>query len=208
MRWTVTGWLILALLGMAGCANEPKPTVTVCKGTECTEQNRGAVTYDPATAVPDPDSGGRIAALEAKAEADPSAAYDLGLRYYRGDGVRQDGYKSLKWMRSAGERGDRQAQAALGRLYFTGLQEMGQDLQEAEFWLTQAADKGDRESAALLAEVRRARADETAFRRELAQLRARTVYYWGRGWPYRWSWDAYGRPYAYTHPYRYAPYPY
>jgi hypothetical protein len=173
MRWTVTGWLILALLGMAGCANEPKPTVTVCKGTECTEQNRGAVTYDPATAVPDPDSGGRIAALEAKAEG-----------------------------------GDRQAQAALGRLYFTGLQEMGQDLQEAEFWLTQAADKGDRESAALLAEVRRARADETAFRRELAQLRARTVYYWGRGWPYRWSWDAYGRPYAYTHPYRYAPYPY
>jgi TPR repeat protein len=202
-------WLLLAApFLLLGCSDKPKQTVTVCKGGGCVEQDRSVVTYDPATAVPNPDPTGRIPALEAKAQADPSAAYDLGLRFFRGDGVSQDSYRALKWMRSAGERGDRQAQAALGRLYYTGLQEMGSDLQEAEHWLSQAAGKGDREAEDLLIEVRQARADEEAFRREVIKLRARTYYYWGRAWPYRWGWDDYGRPYAYPQPYTYRPYPY
>jgi TPR repeat protein len=204
MHWL---WLF-PLLVLIGCSDKPKQTVTVCSGGNCVEQDRSVVTYDPAAAVPNPDPTGRIAALEAKAQADPGAAFDLGLRFFRGDGVTQDSYRALKWMRSAGERGDRQAQAALGRLYYTGLEEMGSDLQEAEFWLSQAAGKGDREAEDLLIEVRQARADEEAFRREVVKLRAQTYYYWGRGWPYRWGWDGYGRPYAYPQPYTYRPYPY
>jgi hypothetical protein len=42
----------------------------------------------------------------------------------------------------------------------------------------------------------------------VVKLRAQTYYYWGRGWPYRWGWDGYGRPYAYPQPYTYRPYPY
>ncbi|MDR6497087.1 hypothetical protein J2785_000229 [Burkholderia ambifaria] len=46
----------------------------------------------------------RIVALKQAAKAQPKAAYDLGLRYFRGDGVRQDSYQARKWMRDAAER--------------------------------------------------------------------------------------------------------
>ena len=55
-------------------------------------------------------------ALEAMAAKDPRAAYDLGLRFFRGDGVKKDSYLAIKWMRDAGERGDFKAAQALGRL--------------------------------------------------------------------------------------------
>ncbi|MCK5437659.1 MAG: sel1 repeat family protein, partial [Desulfobulbaceae bacterium] len=96
-------------------------------------------------AVPDADPEGRIPALEALAQQDPRAAYDLGLRFFRGDGVRQDSYQAIQWMRNAAERGDIDAQKALGRLYLTGLEEMGSDPQEAEKWLRIAAGRGDKE---------------------------------------------------------------
>jgi TPR repeat protein len=57
----------------------------------------------------------QAAKLIALAEKDPRAAYDLGLRYFRGDGVRQDSYQALKWMRDAAERGFLKAQTAVGR---------------------------------------------------------------------------------------------
>jgi TPR repeat protein len=193
MRWMSLG-IVLALA--AACADpSSKPTVTVCKGSACHEQDKSVVTYDPASAVPDPDPDGRLASLEALARDDPSAAYDLGLRLFRGDGVRQDSYQALKWMRDAAERGDRQAQTAVGRLYYTGLEEMGSDLREAEKWLSAAAGYGDKEADALLAEVRKALASDEAYRRQLASLRATTYYWWYRGWSYRWYWDPYRRTY-------------
>jgi TPR repeat protein len=181
---------------LAACTDASnKQTVTVCQGNDCREQDKSVVTYDPSTAVPNPDPDGRIAALEALARENPSAAYDLGLRFYRGDGVRQDSYQALKWMRDAAERGDRQAQTAVGRLYYTGLEEMGSDLQEAERWLSIAAGRGDKEAEALLAEVRKARASNEEYRRRLTELRATTSYWWTRGWGYRWTWDPYRRSY-------------
>lgn len=193
MRWMLMG---IVLLVAAACADTPsKPTVTVCKGNACQEQDKSVVTYDPASAVPDPDPDGRLTRLEALARNDPSAAYDLGLRLFRGDGVRQDSYQALKWMRDAAERGDRQAQTAVGRLYYTGLEEMGSDLREAEKWLSAAAGRGDKEAEALLAEARKALANDEAYRRRLADLRANTYYWWYRGWSYRWYWDPYRRTY-------------
>jgi TPR repeat protein len=88
-------------------------------------------------------------------EKDPRAAYDLGLRYFRGDGVRQDSYQALKWMRDAAERGYLKAQTAVGRLYLMGLEEMGSDPAEAEKWLSIAAGRGDKEAKTLLAQATR-----------------------------------------------------
>jgi uncharacterized protein len=192
MRRTSMGIVVIAV----ACAAVPtSATVTVCQGNACREQDKSVVTYDPASAVPDPNPDGRIAGLEALARQDPSAAYDLGLRFYRGDGVRQDSYQALRWMRDAAERGDRGAQTAVGRLYFTGLEEMGSDLREAEKWLSSAAGRGDKEAETLLAEVRKARASDEEYRRRLVELRSATYYWWTRGWAYRWYWDPYRRSY-------------
>ena len=185
--------LVVLAIGCAEGASEP--TVTICQGSDCRVQDKSVVTSRPADTVPDPDPNGRIAGLEALARNDPSAAYDLGLRFFRGDGVRQDSYQALKWMRDAAERGDRQAQTAVGRLYFTGLEEMGSDLRESERWLAAAAGRGDKEAEALLSEVRTALASDKEYQRKLNERRATTYYYWSRGWSYRYYWDPYRRGY-------------
>jgi len=56
-------------------------------------------------------------------------------------------------MRDAAERGDLGAQKAVGRLYPTGLEEMGSDPREAEKSLSIAAGRGDTEAATLLVEA-------------------------------------------------------
>jgi len=188
MRWIVLAFVFVAA---SGCAEPPpKNTVTVCTGSSCVEQDKSVSTYNPATVMgdPSPEEEAKIAALEHLARDDPSAAYDLGLRYFRGDGVTQNSYKALEWMRTAAEGGDVKAQAALGRLYFTGLEEMGSDLQEAERWLSSAASQGDAESKKLLEQVQVALADERAYYNQVNEWRYQTQYYWSRGWPYRWYW--------------------
>jgi TPR repeat protein len=193
MRWNL---LVFVLVATAGCADPAaEKTVTVCRGTSCVQQDKSVATYDAAAAMgdPSPEEEAKIAALENLAENNPGAAYDLGLRYFRGDGVPQNSFKALEWMRSAAERGDVPAQAALGRLYFTGLQEMGSDLQEAERWLSAAAAGGDAESRELLPEVQAALADDRAYYDLVQKLRFRTDDYWSRGWGYRWYWNPYRR---------------
>jgi len=111
-------------------------------------------------AIPPQELEISIATLKSLAANDPRASYDLSLRYLRGDGVRQDSYEALKWMRDAAERGDREAQKEIGKLYMTGLEEMGSDFREAQKWLTIAASKGDNEAKALLQEVKQGRLQE------------------------------------------------
>jgi len=195
MRWVL---LTLVLAIVIGCADSAsKNTVAVCRGNSCVEQDKSVTTYDPATAMgdPSPEEEAKIAALENLAKNNPGAAYDLGLRYYRGDGVPQDSYKALEWMRSAAERGDVPAQAALGRFYFTGLEEMGSDLQEAERWTAAAAAGGDAESKKMLPEVQAALADDRAYYDLVQKWRYATQTYWSRGWGYRWYWNPYRRSY-------------
>jgi TPR repeat protein len=112
----------------------------------------------------------------------------LGLKYFRGDGVRQDNYLALKWMRQAAEHGDLNAQKALGRLYLTGLEEMGPDPQEAEKWLKITVDRGDKKATKLLKEAEVARKDEQQF--FLWKNRWQPVFYnaWSAGYPYHWHW--------------------
>jgi TPR repeat protein len=196
--------LFPAILGLIACANTPRDTgnsaaaatVRICDSSGCNDRPRNYSSVDPASMVEDEDPEGKIAALEALAKKDPRAAYDLSLRFFRGDGVRQNSYKSVQWMRDAAERGNLDAQKALGRLYLTGLGEMGADFAEAHKWLSITASRGDKEAAAMLKEVGAAKQSEQA--QNLAYSRWHTTFYnfWSSNYPYRWYWR-YGNWYLY-----------
>ncbi len=185
--------LLLALMLVAGAASAQTndKTIRICDDSGCSDRPRSSSTFDP-TRDDNPEETKRVAALEDLARKDPRAAYDLGLRFFRGDGVRQDSYLALKWMRDAGERGVLPAQAALGRFYLAGLQEMGSDPAEAERWLSMAADRGDQESAKLLPEARKAKQDEQALYRWREAHRKYWHGWWYSGYPYYWYWGPVG----------------
>jgi hypothetical protein len=113
----------------------------------------------------------------------PEAQYNLALMSFRGAGIPRDPFGGVTWMRRAAQNGYLPAQRAAGRLYMTGLEEMGQDLNEARTWLSAAASRGDAESRRLLPRVERAAAAEaaqrTAFEREFALQREETRALWG-----------------------------
>ncbi len=176
-------------LMLAGCAGAPpSETMRICDSSGCSDRSTDTANYDPSSAVPDDDPDGRVAALEELARDDAGAAYDLGLRFFRGDGVRQDSYRALQWMRDAAERGYLPAQKAVGRLYLTGLEEMGSDPREAEKWLTIAAGRGDKEAAKLLKEATQARKSDEAYYRWRAHWRPIFYRHWYYNYPYRWHW--------------------
>lgn len=185
IRLLLTG-LLWCFASLAGAQSGEK-TIRICDDSGCSDRPRSSATFDPSR-DDNPAETQRVAALEDLARKDPRAAYDLGLRFFRGDGVRQDGYLALKWMREAGDRGVLPAQAALGRFYLAGLQEMGSDPAEAERWLTMAADRGDQESAKLLPEARKAKQDEQALYRWREAHRKYWHGWWATGYPYYWHW--------------------
>ncbi|MCB1909344.1 MAG: sel1 repeat family protein [Rhodocyclaceae bacterium] len=173
---------------LAACVQTPvKETVRICDERGCSDRPRDSVSFDPGEDL-DTESERRLAALQALARKDPRAAYDLGLRLFRGDGVRQDSYQALRWMRDAAERGDIEAQKAVGRLYLTGLEEMGSDPREAEKWLGIAAGRGDAEAKRLLAEARALKRSEIEYRRWADHWRGIFYGYWYSGYPYRAYW--------------------
>ncbi|TCZ57173.1 tetratricopeptide repeat protein [Roseicella aquatilis] len=112
----------------------------------------------------------------------PESQYNLALMYFRGEGTPRQPYEAIRWMRRAGENGVLPAQLALGRLTMTGLEEQGQDMQEAQSWLSMAAARGDAEAKRLLPGVTRAaQADRDAYQawqRQYALQVAATRGYW------------------------------
>ena len=180
-------------LSLGGCAQVApvKSTVTVCD-PHCSERPRDQVNQELRDTG---DDDGRIAALEEAAKGNARAAYDLGLRYFRGDGITRDSYKALSWMRVAAEKGNLEAQKALGRLYLTGLEEMGRDPREAQTWLSLAASRCDKESAKLLAEAEAARRSEEAEWKWLNRWRPAVGRWWYRGYRYYGVWN--GRYWVY-----------
>jgi TPR repeat protein len=181
----------LIVLVLTACAQDQpvkKDTITICDSNGCAERPKNYASYNPEANLPDNDPDGRIAALENLAKADPRAAYDLALRLFRGDGVKQDSYRSIKWMRDAAERGHFGAQKAMGRLYLTGLGEMGSDPGEAEKWLTICASKGDKEAAKLLKEAQYARQSEQAQWKMMNRWRSIFNTYWYSGYGYNSYW--------------------
>ena len=181
--------VILAVL-LTACATPPPYTGydRVCDSSGCYDRPMNVVEYqDQASPSMTPEQH-QAAALIAMAEEDPRAAYDLALRYYRGDGIKRNSYQAIQWMRSAADRGNLDAQKALGRLYLTGLEEMGPDFREAEKWLLLAAGAGDKESEELLAEASRLKHTERQF--YLWSNRWRPVFQrnWYSNYPYRYQW--------------------
>ncbi|SDV48301.1 tetratricopeptide repeat protein [Chitinasiproducens palmae] len=161
-------------------------TIRLCtQDSGCSQQPRNVATFQPQQSSPE-DS--QIAALEEKAKQDPRAAFDLALRYFRGDGIRRNTYQAITWMRDAAERGYPQAQLALGRFYLSGMEEMGSDPAEAESWLLLAAERGDPEAKTLLAQAQQAKKDEVAYRRWLNAHRAAWLGYWSSGYHYYSYW--------------------
>jgi TPR repeat protein len=171
------------------CAQPPsKDTIRICDENGCVDRPRSYSSYDSSKEYPKEDPDGRIAALKRLGEKDSRAAYDLGLRFFRGDGIPQDSYQALVWMRKAAEGGDLEAQKALGRLYLTGLEEMGSDPREAEKWLTVAAGRGDKESEKLLKEARAAKKSDEEWWRWRNYWGHVFYGYWYSGYPYRAYW--------------------
>lgn len=196
MRLVCTS-LSLAVAALAGCANQTPaeqitraPTVRLCTaGNQCSEQPRSIATFqgEPVNA----ESERRMAALTALAERDPKAAYDLGLRLLRGDGVERNSYQAIEWMRKAGDRGHGTAQFELGRMYLVGFEEMGPDPAEAEAWLSRAAAKGNKEAARLLPQAQAAKREAQGHYQARKELRE-SWYGWYRNAPYYWVWGPSG----------------
>ena len=104
--------------------------------------------------------------------------YNLALMYFRGEGVSRQPYDALQWMRRAAQNGFLPAQKAVGRLYMTGLEEMGQDLGEARSWLSLAASRGDVESRRWLQQVEQAERAERDYRQSLTLQAQQTQALW------------------------------
>lgn len=186
----------LLLASFAAIAQTNNKPIRICDDTGCSDRPRASSTFNPAV-DPHPEQTRRQEALTELARKDPRAAYDLGLRHYRGDGVEQNSHLAIQWMRDAAERGDLPAQSALGRFYLAGLEEMGSDPAEAEKWLSMAADRGDKEARKLLVEARAAKKSDVEYRRWQAESRAQWQRYWYSGYTYRWSWQPTGWHYRY-----------
>ncbi|KJV07736.1 tetratricopeptide repeat protein [Methylocucumis oryzae] len=182
----------VALLAIIACAEkkiEPQSdTIRICDENGCADRPKDYSSFNPESTVP-PAEKAKIKALEDMAANNPAAAYDLGLRYFRGDGVRQDSYKAIKWMRDSAEHGYLEAQKALGRLYLTGLAEMGADPGEAERWLSITASRGDKEGARLLQEATAARQANQEDYDYYKKWRTVVQEYWYNQNLYRWRWD-------------------
>ncbi len=180
---------LVFLLLAPGCAKAPQTEVVrICDSSGCSdrpvdEENAELVNLPE---IPDPD--GRIASLHQLAETDARAAYDLSLRYFRGDGVRRDSHKALQWMRQAAGGGDLDAQKAVGRFYLTGLEVMGPDPKEAQKWLTMAAAQGDAESASLLKEAEAARQVDDDYYKWQSRWRPIFHRHWYSGYGYHGRW--------------------
>ncbi len=84
-----------------------------------------------------------LEAVKANAEkGDVHAQSNLGLRYFKGQGVAQDLGEAVKWFRKAAEQGDAAAQFNLGSSYDNG-QGVTKDNAEAVKWYRKAAEQGN-----------------------------------------------------------------
>ncbi len=194
---TLLTTLTLSALALGGCATQTPEqqldpgtnTVRLCEGNNCTIAPRNIETFQGTPT--DPEAERRLKALSDLGEKYPKAAYDLGLRYMRGDGVDQNSYQAIEWMRKAGSRGFMPAQLALGKIYLAGLEEMGSDPAEAESWLSRAAAQGSKEAKKLLPQAASAKRSE----QDAYKVREYYRQYWGRWYytiTYYWVWSSSG----------------
>lgn len=182
---------------LAGCATQTpesqiqnnKDLVHICtEGQACALQHRSASIPAPAATEQEIQQAQRLEQLESLAHNSPEAAYDLGLRLLRGDGVQRDSFQALQWMEVAGEQGLTAAQFALGRLYLYGLEEMGADPATAEIWLTRAAANGHAQAKKLLPSAQKGKASAQEQYQAREQERKDWEQWMQSAPPYYWQW--------------------
>lgn len=181
---------ICRLYLVAGCiaaVHAQESTIRICDPAGCSERARSTLRAEQAPEGASEESP-PMADLVLLAKRDAHAAFDLGLRLLRGDGVSQDSFQALRWLRQAAERGVLPAQVLLGQLYLNGLQEMGPDPMEAERWLSIAAARGDRTAGHWLAKARQDKSDEHARYQWRDMRRDGGHSAWLEGHVYFWVW--------------------
>jgi TPR repeat protein len=105
----------------------------------------------------------RFQQMQIKLErGDAAAQYDLGERYYEGQGVPPDYTQAFNWFLKAAEQGHSKSQSNVGMMYFVG-RGVARDYIEAYKWIHLAARAGE-ESAlrARTTAARRMTAEEIA----------------------------------------------
>jgi len=78
---------------------------------------------------------------EFKAAGGKDANYNLGVMYFKGEGVKPDHLQGLEFFKKAGEQGHANAQFILGTLYDKG-EDVLQDRAVAAKWYRKAAEQG------------------------------------------------------------------
>jgi uncharacterized protein len=85
----------------------------------------------------------RFEEIKAKAESgEVEAQNELGVCYYKGEGVAKNAVEAVKWYREAAEQGLAEAQYNLGCRYIAG-EGVPNDYVEAYKWLSLASAQGD-----------------------------------------------------------------
>lgn len=69
------------------------------------------------------------------------AHFNIGVMYYRGEGVKQDKKEAARWLRKAAEQGHAKSQFLLSAMYFSG-DGIDQNIPEAVKWIQSSARKG------------------------------------------------------------------
>jgi TPR repeat protein len=73
------------------------------------------------------------------------AQYNLGVLYYKGEGVPENDAEAMRWFRKAAEQGLAEGQFGLGFMYYNG-QGVPINYIEAMKWFRKAAEQGDAEA--------------------------------------------------------------
>ena len=87
-----------------------------------------------------------------KAKEDSSAQFQLGVKYYNGDGVEQSYEEAVKWFTKSAENGHSQAQYNLAVMYEDG-EGVKQNIDEAVKWYKESAKNGNNDSIEALKEL-------------------------------------------------------
>ena len=85
-------------------------------------------------------------------QGNPYAQFNLGLRYFEGDGVEKDFVQAFNWFKKAAVHGLADAEFFVGFCYFFG-KGVAMDPKEAFEWMQKAARQGHKEAINYVEEI-------------------------------------------------------
>lgn len=115
-------------------------SATVVPAALTKDQMGAAAGARPANPMP-PVTIGPNSLRSAAAKGDPSAEYEIGVRFAEGKGIPQDLQQAVAWYQRAAAQGFAPAQYRLGSMYERGLG-LKADLARARIWYLRAAEQG------------------------------------------------------------------